>query len=639
MATAAELAILLKLHDEMSADLKKAEANVKSFGSTIDRVGRIATGVLVAAGIRAGLREVVGFFQSATAAAEEHARVEAQVNAVIKSTGGAAGVTSEQVFKLADAYQNVTRFSDEQVASAEALLLTFTRIGKDIFPQVTETVLDMATALGEDTSSAAIQLGKALQDPILGVTALRRVGVAFTADQQKQIKTLVESGHGMEAQKLILAELKTEFGGSATALTDWEKTMRRVNVAIDEGKEKLGAIIQGGLMLLANWLDEHADDIENFVGRFAPAFDGALEFVEARIGGVISAIETLLDTINSLSDLVSDIAHGRWQDAWEDMLRVVTNFGKTLLNTLVAVFGALPNLVIDAVNEAIDAVNKVKIPERIGASIGLGPLGSIGGSVPIPGGGGNLNIPNVPRIPTKPFDITGAIQTMEKLGEAANKASPPVRKVVDDFGEAPEKVKKLSDALEKWQEAMGKVFQDFINMTGIANATSALFGRPTREQADLQLFQAQQNLTKARFGDKAVHFGPGEGPGTLAKTERQLKTLDAEHDLLQKRITAANALLITEGQLNTEAEKLRDLMEKQSTLIRDKLNPGINDLYPEIRTAYDGFTNLNSILNGPKSVVAALTNFARQLSEFKLPELKNPDTGSVVPFSNAFQGP
>jgi hypothetical protein len=63
---------------------------------------------------------------------------------------------------------------------------------------------DMSVALGQDMSSSAIQLGKALNDPIKGVSALQRVGVSFTASQKEQIKTLVQSGRTMDAQKLIL---------------------------------------------------------------------------------------------------------------------------------------------------------------------------------------------------------------------------------------------------------------------------------------------------------------------------------------------------------------------------------------------------------------------------------------------------
>ena len=64
-------------------------------------------------------------------------------------------------------------------------MLTFTGVGKDVFPQAIQTVLDMSQALGQDLKSSTVQLGKALNSPIDGITALSRVGVSFTDAQKK----------------------------------------------------------------------------------------------------------------------------------------------------------------------------------------------------------------------------------------------------------------------------------------------------------------------------------------------------------------------------------------------------------------------------------------------------------------------
>ncbi len=104
----------------------------------------------------------------------------AQTNKVIESTHGVAGVTANAVLDLATNFSHLTKFSDDTVQAGENMLLTFTNIGKNVFPQATQTVLDMSQALGQDAKSSAIQLGKALNDPITGVSALQRVGVTFT---------------------------------------------------------------------------------------------------------------------------------------------------------------------------------------------------------------------------------------------------------------------------------------------------------------------------------------------------------------------------------------------------------------------------------------------------------------------------
>jgi hypothetical protein len=199
---AAELA---KLNSELGRSSVAAKGTGMSFASL---------GLSMAAFGAAYLVVKKGIIDSITAW-DESEKVMAQTEAVITSTKGAAGMTAKAVSDLSSELQLMSTYSDEAIQTSENLLLTFTHIGKDIFPQATQTVLDMATAMGTDLHSASIQVGKAMQDPILGATALRRVGVMLTDQQQALVKSLVETGHGMEAQKIILEELSTEFGGSA----------------------------------------------------------------------------------------------------------------------------------------------------------------------------------------------------------------------------------------------------------------------------------------------------------------------------------------------------------------------------------------------------------------------------------------
>jgi phage-related protein len=226
--------------------LDNADNSVKSFGDRVNRYWGDSVDAsrkfgLALAGVTAG---VVAFGISSVKSFEESQNVMAQTEAVLKSTGNAAGITAKQVTDLATALERQTKFADEDVQKVENLLLTFTAIGKDIFPQATKTVLDMATALGEDTSSASIQLGKALQDPILGVTALRRVGVNFNAAQQEVIANLVNTGRQAEAQKMILAELNKEFGGSAKAAGDtFAGQLAKLKNQLDNVKEAIGKLL------------------------------------------------------------------------------------------------------------------------------------------------------------------------------------------------------------------------------------------------------------------------------------------------------------------------------------------------------------------------------------------------------------
>jgi hypothetical protein len=181
----------------------------KTDKATSDLSGRLKT-LAGAVGAAAVLNKLVVETSAAQFA-------QAQLAAALKSTGNAAGQTVQGLNEHAAALQRVTVFGDDAIIEAQNLLLTFTQIQGDTFPKATEAVLDVAQAMGTDLKSAAIQVGKALNDPVLGVQALARSGIQFTQSQKDQIKTLVESGKQLEAQRIILKELETQFGGSAEA--------------------------------------------------------------------------------------------------------------------------------------------------------------------------------------------------------------------------------------------------------------------------------------------------------------------------------------------------------------------------------------------------------------------------------------
>lgn len=213
MSTTQEiLEIIIQGTDKASGEFGKAS-------TALEKLGGIGKGILTVgmAAAAAGVAALGAGLGIAVSEAMEAQAGLAQLDAVLKSTGGAAGVTRNMALELADSLSGVTRFSDDAVLSAENLLLTFTNIGEDVFPRATETLLDMATTMGTDAKSGAIQLGKALNDPVAGITALTRVGVTFTDEQKKMIEQMVAMGDVAGAQTIILDELQKEFGGSAEA--------------------------------------------------------------------------------------------------------------------------------------------------------------------------------------------------------------------------------------------------------------------------------------------------------------------------------------------------------------------------------------------------------------------------------------
>jgi phage-related minor tail protein len=147
MADTKELKIVI------NGDVKDAEGALNQFSSRVGSISPLA----IAAGValeRLGEKVIsmgIDFVKGSVKAYEESQNLNTQLSAVLKSTGEAAGLTKDQLIDLSKQLQSSTTFSDEQVLSAENLLLTFTKIGKETFPDATTAVLNMATALGELT--------------------------------------------------------------------------------------------------------------------------------------------------------------------------------------------------------------------------------------------------------------------------------------------------------------------------------------------------------------------------------------------------------------------------------------------------------------------------------------------------------
>lgn len=217
---------------KIKSQMESVNKNFSDFGDTVKKqTSFLANFKAAAAGVFAGnvmtqgLQMVKGAIQGAVAEAQEYEKATAQLNAGIKSTGNLAGLSVEGLQAQAAALESLSAQDEIAIMKNQALLQTFTNVrnvvgeGNDIFDQASLAVLNMGAKMGGGAGSA-MQLGKALNDPLMGMNALRRVGVVFTEEQKESIKTMVAAGDIMGAQKVILAELEVEFGGAAKAAGD-----------------------------------------------------------------------------------------------------------------------------------------------------------------------------------------------------------------------------------------------------------------------------------------------------------------------------------------------------------------------------------------------------------------------------------
>lgn len=263
MGNDSELSIVVRARNEASKVLDQVRSDAQGVGGHISKSFKDAvpaSAALGAAVAGAGLA-VVAFGKSSLTAYAEAQDAVAQLDAVIKSTGSAAGLTSVELQKQATALQGVTKFSDEAVMATQSMLLTFTNLKGGVMKDATKTALDMAQALGMDGKQAALQLGKALNDPAEGLSKLTRVGVTFTKAQEDQVKAMAAAGDTAGAQRVILAELQKEFGGSAEAAGNtFAGKLTILKNTFGDLQEGIGQMIVGALLPLANafsgWLEK-----------------------------------------------------------------------------------------------------------------------------------------------------------------------------------------------------------------------------------------------------------------------------------------------------------------------------------------------------------------------------------------------
>lgn len=228
--------------DEVKKSAKDIEESIEKVADTNEKVhekirsetektGGIWTKVFnlsnVVSLVKNGAEMIIGTVQKIGAvvmslrdAADDQADAIDSLNLQLKNMGIYSDETSQKIQDFAEELQATTNFSNEDILGADTLLLTFRNISEDILPEATERLLDMSTVMKQDLKSSSIQLGKALSDPIEGISALSRVGITFTEQQKESIKKFMEQNDIISAQKVILNELNTEFGGHAKLMVD-----------------------------------------------------------------------------------------------------------------------------------------------------------------------------------------------------------------------------------------------------------------------------------------------------------------------------------------------------------------------------------------------------------------------------------
>jgi len=352
----ATLELLVTLKDNASSGLG-------SIGGALGNVGMIAGGAALA-GVAALGAAIVGGAKDALDARALYAST-AQT---IETMGNAAGRSADDVVALASSLSDaagMSLFGDDQIQSAENLLLTFGEIKGETFDLATALTVDLAQALGGEPRDQAMMLGKALNDPIHGMTALGKAGLTFTEQQKEQIKVLQESGDMAGAQAIIIAELNKQVGGQAQAAAKAAGGMVQFQASMGETCETIGAELLPILDELGAWLS--SPEVQEAIKTFSTNLANGIRIAAAWLKDtLIPAVKDFWNWLGPIlmpilaelgRALMEDLPRGieRVQNAWMALKQALSDFNENYIQPIVRGW----NAIISAVETAYDWFVKI----------------------------------------------------------------------------------------------------------------------------------------------------------------------------------------------------------------------------------------------------------------------------------------
>ena len=247
------------------------------------------------------------------AAFSEEEEAIARMTGALRANAGQANVTGDEIRNLASQLQKTTTFADDATISAAGLLLTFHNIrnelgdGNKVFDRTLVAAQNLSAALGTDLESATMQLAKALENPATGLTALSRSGTTFTAQQKDMIRTMVDAGDTLGAQRMILDVVESQYGGMAETMaqTTRGKIKQSLNT-LGDSMEQFGALLVPMVDKVSEFIKQLGDGLANLepeTRQTIVMFAG----IAAAIGPVLLVVGKLITSIVAIKGVLAGI--------------------------------------------------------------------------------------------------------------------------------------------------------------------------------------------------------------------------------------------------------------------------------------------------------------------------------------------
>jgi hypothetical protein len=318
--------------------------------------------------------------------------------------------------------------------------------------RATLAAIDLAAAGFGEAEQNAVQLGKALQDPVKGITALARSGVTFTEQEKEKIATLVESGKVLEAQNMILSAIETQVGGTAAATATGSAKMSLAFLAMQDALgEALMPVFEALVPLVTDffgWVGDNIGVMTALAAVFATlavailAVNFALNanpivkwitFIGLAVAAVVLFVDWLVKLYGGWEKLFRDISNGfvnfvlligkgldQIDAFFLSLFQGLAGLAKGALNGILGFIEGYINFIIAGVNGLLTLINRVL---GAGKAIGI-----------------NVQIPTIPTIKIPRLAEGGIIMpqpggVLANIGEGGEaEAVIPLSKMSDFTG-------------------------------------------------------------------------------------------------------------------------------------------------------------------------------------------------------------
>lgn len=241
--------------DSFESSQKKAEVTNRSFASSI----ALTISKLVALGLAA--REAYGFLKESVQDAEKENQALAALQATLSATGRTAEISVGRIDKIASEMEDSFNADKQAIMDASAELAIMEGISSSLFERIILSSTNLSYILGTDVGSSISTLGRALEDPLEGMTKLERQGIFIKDGIRKQIEELVNQNRTYEAQVLLLDEIDSKVSGTAEKIAE-VSSLQALSTSFGKMKGSLGQILDdyvnpilGGFTSLFNYID------------------------------------------------------------------------------------------------------------------------------------------------------------------------------------------------------------------------------------------------------------------------------------------------------------------------------------------------------------------------------------------------